>query len=99
MTEPAMALPDYPFLEIDPLMKLNIWAKGIAVEGYDPALHRQDICGNWMQFDQHAMESDYGWEIDHILPRALGGMSYIANLQPLWWKNNRLKANIYPWKI
>src|SRR5262252_1079624 len=55
-----MALPDYPFYEIDPLMKLNIWAKGVPVEGYDPAMHRLDICGNWIQFDQHALESDYG---------------------------------------
>jgi len=26
-------------------------------------------------------------------------MSYIANLQPLWWRNNRLKGEIYPWVL
>jgi hypothetical protein len=94
-----VAYPDYPFLEIDAVMKLNIWSKGIAVEGYDPAVYRKDICGCWMKFDEHALETDYGWEIDHILPRSLRGMSYIANLQPLWWRNNRLKGEIYPWVL
>jgi 5-methylcytosine-specific restriction endonuclease McrA len=94
-----MAEPDYPFREARPATLLNIWSKGVAVEGYDPAVFRQDVCGNWMQFDQHGQESDYGWEIDHILPRALGGMTYPANLQPLWWRNNRRKGNTYPWRI
>ena len=77
-----VAYEGYPFLDIDPLMKLNIWNKGIMVEGYDPALFRKDICGCWMNFEEHALETEYGWEIDHILPRSLRGMSYIANLQP-----------------
>ena len=94
-----MAYDGYPFLEIEPTMKRNIWNKGTAVEGYDSAVFRKDICGNWMRFDEHAKESDYGWEIDHILPRSLGGMSYIGNLQPLYWRNNRLKAETYPWVL
>ena len=94
-----MAYDGYPFLEIEPTMKRNIWNKGTAVEGYDPAVFRKDICGNWMRFEEHALETDYGWEIDHILPRSLGGMSYFGNLQPLYWRNNRLKADTYPWVL
>ena len=94
-----MAYEGYPFLEIEPTMKRNIWNKGAAVEGYDPDIFRKDIRGNWMRFDEHGLETDYGWEIDHILPRALGGMSYFGNLQPLYWRNNRLKADIYPWVL
>jgi len=94
-----VAYEGYPFLEIDPVMKLNIWNKGIAVKGYDPAIFRKDVCGCWMRFDEHAEETDYGWEIDHILPRNLRGMTYIANLQPLWWRNNRLKGDSYPWVL
>ena len=92
-----MAYDGYPFLDIDPVMKLNVWSKGIIVEGYDPAVFRQDICSCWMRFEDHALETDYGWEIDHILPRRLRGMTYVANLQPLWWRNNRLKGDAYPW--
>jgi len=56
---------------------------GVVTEGYDPAVFRKGICGCWMKFDEHALESDYGWEIDHLLPRSMRGMSYLANLQPL----------------
>jgi len=92
-----VAYPGYPFLDIDPVMMLNIWNKGVIVDGYDPARFRKDICGCWMRFEDHALETDYGWEVDHILPRSMRGMSYIANLQPLWWRNNRRKGDSYPW--
>ena len=94
-----MAYPGYPFLDIDPVMKLNVWNKGVIVQGYDPTAFRMDIRGCWMCFADHGLESDYGWEIDHILPRKMGGQSYIANLQPLCWRNNRLKADSYPWVL
>jgi hypothetical protein len=38
--------------------------------------------------------SRYGWEIDHILPVALGGNDDLSNLQPLQWENNRRKDEI-----
>jgi hypothetical protein len=38
--------------------------------------------------------SRYGWEIDHIVPVALGGTDDLSNLQPLQWENNRRKDEI-----
>ena len=92
-----MAYAGYPFVSADEALKREVWNKGRIVSGYDPAVHRQDICGAWMQYDQHGKEGEYGWEIDHIRPRAHGGLTVISNLQPLWWRNNRAKGDTYPW--
>jgi 5-methylcytosine-specific restriction endonuclease McrA len=50
-----------------------------------------------MRFDEHGLQSEGGWEIDHIVPVSLGGSDDLDNLQPLWWKNNRRKGDNYPW--
>jgi 5-methylcytosine-specific restriction endonuclease McrA len=70
-----------------------VWTKGIKVNGYDPAKIRQDVYGNWMFFDEYGQTTEYGWEIDHIRPSSLGGSDHISNLQPLWWRANRIKSN------
>ena len=41
-------------------------------------------------------ESEYGWEIDHVLPLSKGGTHDISNLEPLQWQNNRTKGDNYP---
>ncbi|GMV63243.1 MAG: hypothetical protein AMXMBFR74_24110 [Parvibaculum sp.] len=92
-----MAYPGYPFIPVDEQTKRAVWNKGIVVPNYDPNSIRKDICGNWMVYDEHGGEGDYGWEIDHIYPRARGGGSTLDNLQPLWWRNNRRKGDNYPW--
>lgn len=42
------------------------------------------------------VNSEYGWEIDHIKPVAKFGTDDLDNLQPLQWKNNRGKSDNYP---
>ncbi|MGQ0742479.1 MAG: HNH endonuclease [Alphaproteobacteria bacterium] len=71
---------------------LAVWLKGIRVEGYDPVF-RKDVYGGWMKFDQYGQETEYGWEIDHIVPSSLGGSDDLSNLQPLWWLHNRKKSD------
>lgn len=82
---------------IDLATRRAVWAKGQIVSTHDPAVHRKDICGHWMQFDQHGKEGDYGWEVDHIKPLAKDGPDTLANKQLLYWKNNQRKSDTYPW--
>ncbi len=89
----------YPFKGAGELLKRVVWAKGREIPNYDPAVWRWDVCGNVMKYSEHGnTESEHGWEIDHVIPRAKDGKSTPDNLQPLNWKNNRRKGDTYPWR-
>jgi len=70
-----------------------VWKKGTpeSYEGF-----RKDACGASMQRSKYGQTVQYGWEIDHIKPVALGGSDDLSNLQPLQWENNRAKGDEYP---
>jgi hypothetical protein len=72
----------------------RVWQKGKIEPDY-PSF-RKDKCGASMQRDKYGETEQWGWEIDHIKPVALGGVSDIDNLQPLQWENNRHKGDNYP---
>jgi len=57
----------------------------LRVDAWGWTIVRQDFGNN---------RSRYGWEIDHIVPVALGGGDDLPNLQPLQWENNRRKDEI-----
>lgn len=84
----------------DPATVQRVWEKGLSVYGVDGSTWRKDACGAWINREQYGNEgSPYGWDVDHICPKALGGGDNEANLQPLQWKNNRVyKNDTYPWK-
>ena len=76
----------------------QVWNKGKAVDGDDPAVWRKDACNAWIGKTYYGnRNSQYGWEIDHIDPN---GSDQLSNLRPLQWKNNanksdgRLKCNV-----
>ena len=88
----------YPFTNADEPTKREVFNRGSVADGYDSKLWRRDICGNMIKYSDHGnTNSNYGWEIDHKKPVALGGPTIIDNLQPLQWENNRRKGDTYPW--
>lgn len=71
-----------------------VWAKARAMPGNDPSVIRMDACGAWIKWAEYGnTNSQWGWEIDHIVPVSRGGSGFLANLQPLQWQNNREKGN------
>lgn len=73
-----------------------VWEKAVPVQGYDPSKWRKDFAGAWIRRDLFGTTQSYGWEIDHLVPRASGGTDDISNLVPLHWRNNRSKGSHTP---
>lgn len=73
----------------------TIWKSATAVEGYNPDVWRKDFAGAWIRRDQYGLSSKFGWVIDHIKPKSMGGNDSLKNLQALHWRNNQSKGNSY----
>ncbi len=65
----------------------KVWAKGYQT-GNDPLMWRKDECGAWIfRGDYGKRNSQYGWEIDYIVPVSEGGTDDLSNLRPLHCEN------------
>ena len=54
----------------------------------------RDDCGATIYKAAHGQRgSQYGWEVDHIIPESRRGSSNLENLRPLHWENNDAKGN------
>ena len=62
-----------------------VWCKAELIEGNLD--YRIDYYGSTIQRSEFGKSSDFGWEIDHILPLSEGGSIDLDNLRPLHWKN------------
>ena len=75
----------------------QVWQRATKVENYDPASIRKDACGAWILRSQYGNRSSmFGWEIDHVYPKALGGGDELDNLRAMQWENNDSKGTDYP---
>ena len=70
-------------------MKRFIWNKAHPILGYDPTEWRKDDFGSIIRYSHYGdQNSEYGWQKDHIVPNALGGLDTYDNYRPLHWRNN-----------
>lgn len=63
------------------------------MRGKDPDLYRKDPFGNPMYRHSHGKDSEMGWDVDHITPKARGGSDETRNLQALNSSINRGKGD------
>lgn len=75
----------------------HVWNSARKVEGMDADMIRKDPCGAWIVREKYGMpENDYGWEIDLIFPKALGGDERPENLRAMHCANVKSKGSSYP---
>ena len=75
----------------------GIWQLARKVDGMDANMVRKDPCGAWIVRDKYGMpDNEYGWDIDHIYPRSLGGDDNPKNLRAMHCANVRSKGDSYP---
>ena len=69
------------------------WGNAKKIRGKDPDQYRQDPYGNQMYRPSYGKDSEQGWEVDHIKPKARGGSDATRNLQALNTQVNRDKGD------
>lgn len=66
----------------------KVWERGTIVPNNDPNLWRKDEHGAWIGRVLYGNRmSQFGWEIDYVIPPPQGGVSDESNLRPLQWSN------------
>lgn len=50
---------------------------------------RIDCDGRYIRWSDYGKLSEYGWEIDHTIPTALGGLNILGNIRARHWRGNR----------
>ena len=75
--------------------KLMAWEQAAPVFGYNSSQVRMDAYGSYIEWAEYGKKTQFGWEIDHELPKAHfpASANQSANLRALHWKNNRTKSD------
>ena len=79
-------------------LKRAAWARTSPVGGQLNAWEfRKDCLGNLVRYaDFGNRQSPFGWELDFIVSRSLGGSDAPENLQALHWKANAARSESLP---
>jgi len=67
-----------------------VWEKATKISGYDPDIYRKDKYGSWITKNMYSETNEnfyFGWGIDYLIPKSLGGTNDILNLEPKNWEN------------
>lgn len=90
---------------IDERKILEVWENARTVDGVDSSLYRKDPCGAWIARNKYGIrDSKLGWEVDHVIPKALLESLRFSeeeiddpiNLRAMHWQNNASKGDDYP---
>lgn len=88
-----------------PLAKRLVWEKAPFVDNQHPEYGKKDSCKACIKKNYYGdRNSDFGWEIDHIIPEKVlkdKGVPQeliddIDNLRPMHWRNNVGKSDDFP---
>lgn len=75
----------------------SAWNLAFPVDGFSPDQIRKDYAGAYIMKDRYGdRTSNFGWEIDHIIPTEKNGPYESWNYTPLQWENNVLKSDQFP---
>ena len=79
-------------------LKRAAWSRTNPVSGSSKAWEfRRDSLGNLVRYaDFGNRHSPFGWELDYILSRSLGGSNDPENLQALHWKATAARSDSLP---
>ena len=79
-------------------LKRAAWARTSPVSGQSNSWEfRKDCLGNLVRYaDFGNRHSPFGWELDLIVPRSVGGSSDVENLQVLHWKAGAARKDSLP---
>jgi hypothetical protein len=58
------------------------------------ATEKRDCDGRFIRWSEYGSYSEYGWQIDHIRPAALGGGDEFANLRARHWRGNSMAGTV-----
>jgi hypothetical protein len=79
-------------------VKRAAWARTSPVSGQLASWEfRKDVLGNLVRYaDFGNRHSPFGWELDFIISRSLGGSTDPENIQALHWKANAARTEVPP---
>lgn len=69
--------------------KIAAWQRCRERPGFLPQDWRLDDFGTAIRRSDYGVQGDHGWEVDHIVPTALGGVDTLDNVRALHCRKNR----------